>query len=63
VADVIADGESLNLAMVRNGYAAVYPKYCKDSAYYRAQDSARGAGLGIWSKPGLQQTPWEYRHR
>lgn len=30
-------GENLNLAMVRSGKAAVYPKYCNDRHYFQAQ--------------------------
>jgi endonuclease YncB( thermonuclease family) len=47
--------------MVRAGQAAVYARYCSERAYYRARDDARAAGLGIWSKLGEQQRPWEWR--
>lgn len=56
------NGASLNLEMVRQGFAAVYEKYCAEPAYYQAQDEARAAGRGIWSQPGVQQRPWEWRH-
>lgn len=58
-----ASGESLNLAMVAAGQAVVYPQYCNDPAYYAAEQRARRAGLGIWSRPGDQQTPWRARAR
>ena len=53
----------VNVEMVRQGFAAVYEKYCAEPAYYQARDEARAAGRGIWSAPGLQQRPWEWRHR
>jgi endonuclease YncB( thermonuclease family) len=55
------DGSEINLALAALGMAAVYPKYCKDGRYYAAQDQARDAGLGIWSRPGDHQRPWDYR--
>ena len=63
VAEVIADGKNLNVEMVRQGRAAVYRRYCpiRERAYYRAQDEAKRARRGIWSKPGMHQRPWEYR--
>ena len=58
------DGTSPGLALVTAGVAAVYPRYCTDQAYLEAEASARAAGAGIWSTPGLQQTPWVWRrHR
>jgi micrococcal nuclease len=53
----------LNLEQVASGQAAVYRHYCKDPRFDRAEQEARKAGLGIWSQPGEQQTPWEFRHR
>lgn len=53
---------SLNLELVRQGFAAVYEKYCTDPAYYDAQGQAQAARRGIWSVPGAQQRPWEWRH-
>jgi endonuclease YncB( thermonuclease family) len=53
----------LNLQQVASGQAAVYRHYCDDPRFDRAERAARNAGLGIWSRPGAQQTPWEFRHR
>ncbi|MCP4310204.1 MAG: thermonuclease family protein, partial [Bacteroidetes bacterium] len=53
--------ENLNLAMVRSGSAAVYPKYCKEWKYFQAQEGAQSLSAGIWEKPGQHQSPWEYR--
>lgn len=51
----------LNLAQVEAGQAAVYERYCTDGGFLRAERRARKAGLGIWSRPGEQQTPWTFR--
>jgi micrococcal nuclease len=59
---VLADGEPVNLRMVRDGQAAMYRKYCGDARYSQAEAEARAARRGIWSMSGIQQTPWEYRH-
>lgn len=53
----------LNLRQVASGQAAVYRHYCDDPRYDRAEREARQAKRGIWSRPGAQQTPWEFRHR
>jgi endonuclease YncB( thermonuclease family) len=53
----------LNLEQVASGHAAVYEHYCSDPAFTRAEREARKARLGIWSRPGEQQTPWVFRHR
>lgn len=60
-----ADGErlSLNLEQVKQGQAAVYPRYCEESRFFRAERKARAAAVGIWGKQGEHQTPWTFRHR
>jgi endonuclease YncB( thermonuclease family) len=66
VGDVYTTGPErrlLNLEQVASGNAAVYRRYCTDPRFDRAEGEARNARLGIWSKPGEQQTPWVYRHR
>ncbi len=55
------DGWNLGLELVREGYMAVYPKYCDEPAYFSAEECARAARRGIWSVPGAQQRPWEWR--
>ena len=52
---------SINLAMVEAGWAAMYPRYCKDPAFYAVERRAREAGRGIWEREGAQQRPWEVR--
>ncbi len=62
VADVRgADGQSLNLAMVAAGQAAVYQQYCHDGRFFAAAQEAKRRRLGIWSKTGEHQTPWRWR--
>ena len=58
-----ATGEALNLAMVRAGRRRCIARYCSDPRYTRAEGEARAAGLGIWSREGEQQRPWEWRNR
>ncbi len=62
IGEVLDGSTNLNQMMVGSGNAAVYEKYCKDRAYYQLQDAAKTEKAGIWSKPGLQQRPWKYRH-
>jgi endonuclease YncB( thermonuclease family) len=52
---------SINRAMVEAGQAAVYPRYCKDPAFYAAERRTRETGCGIWGKDEAQQRPWEVR--
>ena len=52
---------NLNLQQVRDGKAAVYAQYCENSAYPEAEHLAKKENLGIWSTPGMHQTPWDWR--
>lgn len=52
---------NLNLKLVEEGWAAVYERYCKDRAFYEAQEQARRFKRGIWQVAGLHQRPWEFR--
>jgi endonuclease YncB( thermonuclease family) len=58
-----AERVSLNLEQIRQGQAAVYPRFCEESRFFRAERKARAASLGIWATPGNHQTPWTFRHR
>ena len=53
--------QDLNLRLVYEGKAAVYPRYCDDPAYYDAERLARRAARGIWAEPGLHHEPWQWR--
>lgn len=61
VGKVIVDGVDVNLRQVNAGMAWVYRQYAKDQAYYTAEDTAKAAKVGLWSKPN-PTPPWEYRH-
>jgi endonuclease YncB( thermonuclease family) len=63
VAVVHSMNGELGLRMVSDGFAPVYPKYCKDRRYYDAEATVRTSGTGIWSVAGAHQTPWAWRHR
>ena len=55
--------ESVNVAMVRGGWAYGYHgggRYSHDLDH--AQREARDARLGVWSRPG-EERPWRYRRR
>lgn len=62
VGEVMVGDTSLNLAMVKAGQAVMYPQYCSEIRYDRANDEARVFEQGVWSEPGLQQRPWEWRN-
>jgi endonuclease YncB( thermonuclease family) len=63
VVRVHSSGLYLNLQMVADGFAPVYPKYCKDKRYFEIESGARSSGIGIWSMVGAHQEPWLWRHR
>ena len=61
VARLYNGDQDLGLKMVRQGWAVVYVQYNTSNAYRAAQDQAKRAKLGVWSKSGAQQEPWEWR--
>ncbi|WP_296807170.1 thermonuclease family protein [Thiocapsa sp.] len=63
VYNAIGERLSLNLEQVKQGQAAVYPRYCEESRFFRAERKARAAAVGIWGTQGTHQTPWTFRHR
>lgn len=63
VGELYSNNINLNLAQIKAGKASVYTAYCKKPEYELAERPARQAKLGIWSKAGLHQTPWEWRKR
>ena len=63
VATVFSKGVELNLRMVADGFAPVYPKYCKEQRYYDAERNGRTRAVGVWAVSGAQQRPWEWRKR
>lgn len=61
VARLFTNGEDTGLIMVSEGKAVVYEQYNDSADYYQAQRQARTAELGVWSEPGAQQKPAEWR--
>lgn len=61
VARLFNGNQDIGLEMVRKGGAAVYAQYNEYRAYAVAQQQAQRDRVGVWSQPGAQQTPWEWR--
>ncbi len=60
IADVYVYDESINLKMVKNGYAWHFKKYSKDKNLAKAEVDARKEKIGLW-KMKDQEAPWIYR--
>ena len=59
------DTGTLNEALVQQGYAWVYRKYCKAGfcpGWLKHEQAARSAGLGLWADP-CPIPPWKYRRQ
>ena len=64
VAEVIGE-INLNLALVEDGEAFVYPQYlgqCDANEYLQAEYRARRHRYGVWQVPGGIERPWDFRH-
>ena len=64
VALVNVGGKSLNEVLIKNGYAWVYRKYCKEAFckdWLNLEIAAKYRKIGLWSEPH-PIPPWEYRH-
>lgn len=61
---ILPDGQSLNEALVRDGMAWVYTKYCNRpvecSRWQELGREARSQKIGLWSIPN-PIPPWEFR--
>jgi endonuclease YncB( thermonuclease family) len=55
------DYGNLGLRMVLQGYAALFMCPASQAAYFVAEGIAKRKKAGIWSLPGLHQTPWLFR--
>jgi endonuclease YncB( thermonuclease family) len=68
VGKLIAEGQDVNLAMVRSGLAWWYRKYADEQSpvdrvlYKATEDQTRAKRLGLWIDPH-PIPPWEWRHR
>lgn len=67
VAEVSVNGQSINLQMVQEGMAVIYPQYFHNCAatqaqYRQAEAIAKQQGVGVWnlSNP-LPTMPWQFR--
>lgn len=64
VALIYVDGQSLNEALIKNGLAWVYRKYCKEvfcEDWLDLEIVARYGKIGLWSEPN-SIPPWDFRH-
>jgi micrococcal nuclease len=62
IAEVFANGQSLNSALVAAGLAWHYKKYSSDEGLARLEQDARAARRGLWSIPN-PMAPWDFRHK
>lgn len=62
IGEVFADGQDVNLELVREGLAWWYERYAPDDAVLqRLEQEARNARRGLWSDPE-PAAPWDWRH-
>lgn len=62
IAEVFADGQSLNRALLAAGLAWHYKKYNNDPELAGLENEARAAKRGLWSIPN-PMAPWDFRHK
>jgi endonuclease YncB( thermonuclease family) len=61
---ISVDGQSLNEALIKNGFAWVYRKYCKETFcedWLDLEIVARYGKIGLWGDPN-PIPPWEFRY-
>jgi endonuclease YncB( thermonuclease family) len=61
VGTIYLGGRCVNTEMVKEGWAWQYRKYSDSPELAIAEKTARGSGLGLWSKAN-PEPPWEFRH-
>ena len=65
VALVSTSGSLINRELVRDGFAWMYPKYCRQeplcSELGRLESEARSRHLGLWKDPH-PLSPWQWKH-
>ncbi len=60
---ILPGGESLQAALLRAGWAWVWPRYCRNcDEWQELQETARAAGRGLWAYPEPVE-PWKWRRR
>lgn len=60
VADVFVGSTSINLELVRRGFAWHFTRYSRDAALANAEREARSARRGLWADP-RPVPPWAWR--
>lgn len=58
--EVIVDGKSINLEMVRQGMAWAYVEFSPPAEYVKEQEAANQSGRGLWADRE-PVPPWEFR--
>lgn len=58
--EVTVDGTSINLEMVRQGFAWAYVDFSPPAEYMKEQEAAKRAGKGLWADK-QPVPPWEFR--
>jgi len=62
VGQVYVGGLGVNGALVRGGFAYVYPEYATSEHLYRFEREAKESKTGIWKLPENERVkPWEWR--
>lgn len=60
--EVFVDGKSINLELVRQGFAWAYVEYSPPAEYVSEQAAAKMGGKGLWADKE-PVPPWEFRKR
>lgn len=59
----LSNGDTLQAALLRAGFAWVWPRYCENcQSWQELQDDARRAWRGLWLDPS-PTAPWEWRQQ
>ncbi len=62
ICQVIAGGNNLNEAIMRNGYAWHFKKYSDSTLFNGLELLARDEKIGLWAEVNAK-APWEFRRR
>ncbi len=58
--EIFANGKSVNILMIKSGFAWVYDRYAKNLSSYEYQNLAKANNLGLWgTKDPI--APWVWR--